>query len=409
MPRLVHRKPKYRRHASGQAVVSIGGRDIYLGAHGQPASRREYGRLIAEWEANHRMLPAKITGGDYSIAELIAAYWEFAQAYFEPGEGKSAGERTSVKMALRELKKLYADAEVKDFGPLSLRAVRDAMVKMDWSRRYINAQVNRLRRVFKWGVERELVAADVWQALCAIAPLREGKTDAREILPVGTIDDVYVEAVLPFLNRHVQAMVQLQRLTGMRPGELVIMRMADIDKKNPKLWEYRPTEHKTKGRGHERTIYLNTAAQKILKPFPQLEPADFIFSPREAEQERRDALTKVRKTPITQGNRPGTARSRKPRRAPGARYTTDSYRRAITRACELANEWERGGKVVANDAQLIPRFFPHNIRHSTATKLRAKHGLEAAQVILGHRTLSATQIYAERNVEKAKRIMLKGS
>jgi hypothetical protein len=46
MPRLIHSNPSYRKHrASGQAVVTIDGKDIYLGPHGTKASRNEYDRV----------------------------------------------------------------------------------------------------------------------------------------------------------------------------------------------------------------------------------------------------------------------------------------------------------------------------------------------------------------------------
>ena len=52
MPKLVHRNPKYQKHrASGQAVVTIDGRDIYLRPHGTTASKREYDRVLSEWLA----------------------------------------------------------------------------------------------------------------------------------------------------------------------------------------------------------------------------------------------------------------------------------------------------------------------------------------------------------------------
>jgi hypothetical protein len=37
-----------------------------------------------------------------------------------------------------------------------------------------------------------------------------------------------VEDTLPFLNRHLAAVVRLQLLTGMRPAELCIIRTRDI-------------------------------------------------------------------------------------------------------------------------------------------------------------------------------------
>ena len=43
------RTPSYRLHkTSGRAVVTIDGREIYLGKYGSAESRERYGRLIAE-------------------------------------------------------------------------------------------------------------------------------------------------------------------------------------------------------------------------------------------------------------------------------------------------------------------------------------------------------------------------
>jgi hypothetical protein len=47
MPKLIHRNPKYRKHESGQkAVVTIGGRDIYLGEHAQQRRLADMGAKI---------------------------------------------------------------------------------------------------------------------------------------------------------------------------------------------------------------------------------------------------------------------------------------------------------------------------------------------------------------------------
>ena len=54
------RIPKYRLHKpSGQAVVTLSGRDFYLGRFETKASRAEYDRHIAEWLANGRRPPAE--------------------------------------------------------------------------------------------------------------------------------------------------------------------------------------------------------------------------------------------------------------------------------------------------------------------------------------------------------------
>jgi hypothetical protein len=62
MPRP-RRIPSYRRHkSSGQAIVTLTDlngqrRDVYLGAYGTAQSRKEYARVISEWEAAGRCLP----------------------------------------------------------------------------------------------------------------------------------------------------------------------------------------------------------------------------------------------------------------------------------------------------------------------------------------------------------------
>ena len=84
MPKLTTRTPKYRRHkASGQAVVALAGRDIYLGQYGTPESKAEYSRLIAEWHSSFRQRGTLSSEGDGpTIDELILAYVEHARSYY---------------------------------------------------------------------------------------------------------------------------------------------------------------------------------------------------------------------------------------------------------------------------------------------------------------------------------------
>ncbi len=59
MPYTDH-TPTYRRHrASGQAVVTIGGVDHYLGTYGSKASHTEYDHLLGEWLAPSSPAPAE--------------------------------------------------------------------------------------------------------------------------------------------------------------------------------------------------------------------------------------------------------------------------------------------------------------------------------------------------------------
>jgi hypothetical protein len=64
MPLGSLRTPSYRLHKpTGQAVVTLSGRDFYLGRFGYPEGRAEYDRMIIEWISNGRRLPASDVGG----------------------------------------------------------------------------------------------------------------------------------------------------------------------------------------------------------------------------------------------------------------------------------------------------------------------------------------------------------
>jgi hypothetical protein len=75
MPRLIRTLPKYRKHkASGQAVVTICGRDRYLGPHGAKASKVEYDRLIVECLSSGRSPSFGALQQGLSVVELAAEY-----------------------------------------------------------------------------------------------------------------------------------------------------------------------------------------------------------------------------------------------------------------------------------------------------------------------------------------------
>jgi integrase len=198
-------------------------------------------------------------------------------------------------------------------------------------------------------------------------------------------------------------MVQLQRLTGMRPCEVVIMRRRDINQ-GESVWLYEPFTHKNKWRDHRRLVPLGPKAQEILRPLLGRDADKFLFSPKDAEawriQDQAARAGKNRKTRIfpcelrSRELRKQKRLSRVRRRAPGEWYDTASYRRAISYAIARARK-------AGHD---VPHWHPNQLRHTCATELRRLHGLEAAQVILGHARADVTQIYAEKNVAIAKTI-----
>jgi integrase len=388
VPKLINSLPSYRRHkASGQAVVTLSGKDHYLGPHGSKVSRDQYDRLIAEWLANGRRIatPEKEA---IIIDELLAAFWDHAQQYYIGLDGLPTKEVDAYRQAMKPLRTLYGKTAVESFGPLALKTVRERFVRAGFARSHINKQVGRLKRVFKWGVENELVTPSVLQGLQAIAGLKLGRSEARETAPVEPVPEALVGAVESHLSRQVWTMIQLQVITGMRSGEVTAIRGCDILRKGTS-WEYRPQFHKTRYRGKERVIFLGPIAQELLTPFLKTDENSFIFSPKEAQEERNADRRKLRQTPMT----PSQAKRKpklQPKKIPGEKYSSQSYGRAIASAAKKAK---------------VDHWSPHQLRHTAATRIREKFGLEAAQVILGHSRADVTQIYAEANHKKASEIM----
>ncbi len=200
-------------------------------------------------------------------------------------------------------------------------------------------------------------------------------------------------------------MIQLQRLTGMRPCEAVILRPCDIDRTDT-VWIYTPQDHKNRWRGHRKEVPLGPRVQALLAPFLDRSPEEYCFSPQEAMEWRRQNLSvhskSDRKTPVYPSELKArekaklARRKRKPKRVKRDRYDTDSYRRAI-------NYGQQKARKAGVD---LPHWHPNQIRHTRATEIRKKFGIEAAQVALGHARADVTQVYAERNSELARRIAM---
>ncbi|MEO8493936.1 MAG: site-specific integrase [Planctomycetota bacterium] len=184
-------------------------------------------------------------------------------------------------------------------------------------------------------------------------------------------------------------MIELQRFTGMRPGEVTKMRTCDLDTSG-KVWIYQPPRHKSEWRGHERHIFIGPQAQRVLKPWLRTELDAYLFQPREAVEHQRAERHRQRKTPLKYGNRPGTNRKRKPQRMAGEFYRVVAYAGTVARACEKAG---------------VPHWSPHKLRHNAATWLRKEFGLDVARVVLGHRSAQVIEVYAELDRDKAREAM----
>jgi integrase len=388
--------PEYKLHkSSGRAYVRIDGRFVYLGKYGSPESRSAFASVVADVLAERPVVaPRPRAGGaapSMTVRQLSERYNDYADGYYRR-DGIPTGEADTISAAWREVVALYGEMTAEAFGPLALDDVRKRMLDRGLARSTINGAIHRIRRGFRWGAERQLLPASAYEALRTLTALKAGRSSAREPKKVAPVADEVIDATVTRLSTLVGAMVRLQRLTAMRPGEVIRIRPCDVDRTGA-VWLYRPMVHKTQHHGRERVVPLGPRAQEVLRPYLNRAAEAWCFSPSEAEDTRRSILHALRLTPLSCGNRPGSNRANEPKSSPGERYTTNTYAQAIRRACERAG---------------VEHWSPNQLRHTAATAIRRELGLDAAQVVLGHASADVTQVYAEKNlaagIEAARRL-----
>jgi integrase len=255
---------------------------------------------------------------------------------------------------IKDLRDLCGAAPACEFRPSGLKALRERWVADRMTRGGVNRLAGIVRRVFRWAVAEEVVPPDVSARLGAVTDLRRGRTTAPDRPPVQPIDETsYLrtrQAALPMIA----ALMTVQRLTGMRPGEVCRLRPCDLDTSGP-VWRYVPSSHKTEHHGRARVVYLGPKAQMVLRPWLPDGPTAFCF----------------------------------PGRTGRGHILPQSYAEGVRRAAERAG---------------LGPWSPNRLRHLYATELRQRFDAETARVVLGHAKLSTTEIYAERDLSAAARV-----
>lgn len=391
MSRPKNQFPTYSKHPRhNSARCWLDGRWVNLGPWDSPASRAEYARVCAALAAGR---PAPAPTGPVTVDELVAAFRVHAEAYYVRPDGTQTNEVSEFRAALKVVRRLYGDTPARDFGPLALQAVRAAMVEGEaaggvvvrepWCRTRVNAQVRRVRRAWKWAAAQELVPGSTVAGLAAVAGLRRGRSAARETAPKRPVPEADYLAALPHLLPTVRGMVRLQRLAGLRPCEVRLLTPADLDRSG-EVWVYRPAEHKMSHAGRAKAVPLSPSARAVVEPWlAGLGPDDLVFTPVRLRQERYAALRAARRSKVQPSQRSrAKLEAEKVRRVP-ARFTDAGYGDAVARACAKAG---------------VPAWTPGQLRHSFATEVRARFGLEVAQVLLGHAHAAVSEVYAERDL-----------
>lgn len=426
------RIPSYPKkpHKRGAARISVNGRDIWLGKWNSPESRLKYARIVAELESIGAALESQRASESTppaTIADLLNAHRIYAAKRYVKN-GKPTSEVNSYRAALSPVFDLYRDLTPDEFGPVALATCRDVLAKQGFVRKKVNQHIGRIRRVWKWGVANELVKETTWRALASVEGLRKGEgIDRPKIKPV---DNARVEAIRKHVLPPVWAMIELQRWTAMRPGEVVQLRSCDITVDDPALpeeirglcWVYRPASHKTEHHEIARMVLIGPQAQDLLRAWLKpTDPTAYLFSPAEAVEFAR--AKRKEKSRFAKAYK----RKAKPKRAPRTFYDVSAYSTAIERGCEKAfgmpaelskwaisqvdDEAERERRVIAaREWRRANCWAPNQLRHNAATRIRqefGRDGLEIARIVCGHQDGKTTAIYAEEDLVRAATAMAK--
>jgi integrase len=390
-----------RSHVSGQSFVRVDGRNIYLGRTGDPKTLARYAVFVSEYQANGLVVPdgfdakavddraelllTSVPIPDEHLENKPLTVEHLGEAYRVHVKQRYSGDHQIQDLARKtrvidDILENDSDVSIENFGPKRLKALRQRWVDTKIiSRKYANRLTNEARAMFNWGVAEELVRPEIVVALKAVAPLRGGEAayelDDRQAVPLNV-----VRATAKFLSPVVKAMVRLQVTTGMRPSEICSMKPMDIDRSGP-VWFYRPGSHKTKWKGQKREIPLVGDARAVVEDYINRKADSFLFSPEEAMAWFRAKLRSERK---------GYGSYKKlvedPKKQPGTKYDSGSYRQAITRACKLAK---------------VERWTPYQIRHLAGTVVAEALGLENAKALLGHSDIKTTQIYSKATTRQS--------
>lgn len=376
MPRKPTQFPPYpsKPHTSGQARLKIGGRHRYLGVHGSKESWAEYERLLARWRAGLSLddrTPA--ASATLTVSEVLAR-WEAHALETYSATGR---EYQQFRHTVRPLVALHGTLPAKDFTAELLEQLLLVMASgawmpaarkaryaktghsVGWSRAVINRRLVRIKTVWKWAEKRKLVPPGSHAHLCTVRPLSktERRVKSRPRRPAATWEKV--AAVLPHVQsgrhrRPAAAMIELQWWTGMRSGEVRVMRAGEIDRSRD-VWVYQPESHKNDWRdgAPPRRVPLGPECQRVLSPWLLgASPDDYLFRPRPAV------------------NRP---------------YSCTGYAQVIRRAARAAG--------VA--------LQPYDCRHGAKMRITRALGADAARAVLGQQSIEATQHYGSLDLEHA--------
>ena len=390
------RIPKLRLHPkTGQAFTAVqknGERKFYYhGKWGTPEAETDY----KQWLARHMAgvpHPEDETCGK-KVAQVVSFYLDWIH-----DEGLvSEGEHYQIRHTLDVVCEHYGSLPVEKFSAEELSDLRKVF-QSRYTHRTATQKLGRIKKMFRKCLEKKKstgVTGEQVNELLLVEGGHNAKPCGRHSREVPAVAWTEASKLMPFLSPVVSALCKVQFLCGLRPTEACVMTLDQMDMSGD-IWTYQPDQQKTGHRGWKPASAVPPVAQKILEPFLDRAPSEFLFKPAEAVAWKMARDSYYRTTKVYPSEVKRVQAARKKRKARGVKraehYTASTYGGALKHGFRAAEE----------AGLTLERWSPNQLRHGIATLVAHQPGLgqEAAQAYLGHAHLSTTQVYVEKQKSK---------
>ncbi|MGD9690960.1 MAG: tyrosine recombinase XerC [Phycisphaerales bacterium] len=239
-----------------------------------------------------------------------------------------------------------------------VRAFLAKLGEMSYSPATMARKIATLRSFYKWAERRGVAPTN---PMTAIRTPKQGKRLPKAI----SVEQIEKLLVAPsdrdVLGLRDRAMLETLYSTGLRVSELVDLNVEDLDEAGEAL--------RVRGKGkRERLVPLGSHALASVRRFVAMVPSDPRFAA------------------LWSGKNPGTPLFMNKH---GGRLSSRSVRRKLDKYLK--------------EAGMDPTISPHTLRHSFATHLLENGAdLRSVQELLGHQSLSTTQVYTHLTASRLK-------
>lgn len=277
---LRKRPSKYMKHQKGLGFSKWRGKWYYFGRYDEPGSlarykafRRQCQREIEAYEIDRLIQQA-------DRVEIITVHQLFARFEKHVIQNRSAAYARQVQRlraaAKRSFRKRMPVAAVGSHAITRFRRLLArggwtsavGYVAAPWSKSVVIGHMRIVAAMFSWGVSEGIVPVATYERVKAAC--RETVKMRKPMQQRDPPDWSVIQRIEPFVSRSTWDRIQVQYLTGMRPGEVCRMRLSELERSQDGLWFLRPRHHKTAWRGATKEIVIGPQAIAILRPYVEL-------------------------------------------------------------------------------------------------------------------------------------------